>query len=308
MPPRNIYEPTFDEDVQTNSSANGCPECDGRVTTNTVETVCEDCGLVVDEDHIDHGPEWRGFETDARKRTGAPLTAARHDRGLSTEIGRGADANGNELAGSKRRRLGRLRRLHSRGRFQSKAERNLAHGLGEVRRIVSALELSESIRDRACELFRSAQTEDLLRGRSIEAMAAASVYAACRCSGRARTLADVTESARVEHSRVRSAYTTLNTELGLPAQPVRPSAFVPRLASDLDISDQVRQRARQLAAAAESAGVTTGVQPSGFAAACLYTAGREHGRWLTQSDIAAVADVSTATIRAHRDTLDELVG
>jgi transcription initiation factor TFIIB len=78
------------------------------------------------------------------------------------------------------------------------------------------------------------------------------------------------------------------------------------LASDLDISDQVRQRARQLAAAAESAGVTTGVQPSGFAAACLYTAGREHGRWLTQSDVAAVADVSTATIRAHRDTLDEL--
>ena len=83
-----------------------------------------------------------------------------------------------------------------------KAERNPAHGLGEVRRISSALELSESIRNQAWQLFRSAQTEDLLRGRSIESMAAASVYGACRCNGRPRTLDDVTESARVAQSRV----------------------------------------------------------------------------------------------------------
>ncbi|MBB6647821.1 transcription initiation factor IIB [Halobellus ruber] len=302
---RDIYETAFDEDVQTESSANQCPECGGRVTTNTVETVCEDCGLVIDEQRIDHGPEWRAFD-DERERTGAPLTAARHDRGLSTEIGRGTDANGNELSGQKRRRLARMRREQTRGRFQSKAERNLAHGLSEVRRISSALELSETIRDQACRLFRSAQNEDLLQGRSIEAMAAASVYGACRCNGRPRTLDDITESARVEQSRVTDAYTTLNTELGLPAQPVTPSAFVPRLASELDVSDQIRQRARQLAEASESTGAITGVQPSGFAAACLYKAGREDGRWLTQSDVADVANVSVVTVRTHRDALDEL--
>ena len=54
----NIYETTLDEDVQTDSSANQCPECGGQVTTNAVETVCEDCVLVVDEHQIDHGPEW----------------------------------------------------------------------------------------------------------------------------------------------------------------------------------------------------------------------------------------------------------
>ena len=95
-----------------------------------------------------------------------------------------------------------MRREQTRGRVQSKAERNPAHGLGDVRRISSALELSESIRNQAWQLFRSAQTEDLLRGRSIEAMAAASFYGACRCNGRPRTLDDVTESARVAQSRV----------------------------------------------------------------------------------------------------------
>jgi transcription initiation factor TFIIB len=244
---RDIYETGFDEDVQTESNANQCPECDGRVTTNTVETVCEDCGLVIDEQRIDHGPEWRAYDDEECERTGAPLTAARHDRGLSTEIGRGTDAKGNELSGKKRQRLARMRREQTRGRFQSKAERNLAHGLGEVRRIASVLELSGSVRDQACQLFRSAQTEDLLRGRSIEAIAGASIYGACRCYGHSRLLDDVADAARVEQSRVTNAYKTLNTELGLPTQPVRPSEFIPRLASELEVPAYIRQRARRLA-------------------------------------------------------------
>jgi transcription initiation factor TFIIB len=137
-------------------------------------------------------------------------------------------------------------------------------------------------------------------------MAAASVYGACRCNGRPQTLDDVTDRARVEQSRVTNAYKTLNTELGLPAQPVTLSAFVPRLASELDVPDQIRQRARRLAKASESTGATTGVRPFGFAAACLYKAGREQGRWLTQTEVAEITNVSTVTVRTHRDTLDEL--
>ena len=49
MATRDIYETGFDEDIQTESSANRCPECDGHVTTNLKETVCEDCWLVIDE-------------------------------------------------------------------------------------------------------------------------------------------------------------------------------------------------------------------------------------------------------------------
>jgi transcription initiation factor TFIIB len=105
---------------------------------------------------------------------------------------------------------------------------------------------------------------------------------------------------------VTNAYTTLNTELGLPAQPVTPSTFVPRLASEFDVSDRVRHRAERLAAKSESTHVTTSVHPSGFAAACLYRAGRDAGRHLTQSEVAAAANVSATTIRNHRDALDEV--
>ncbi len=199
-----------------------------------------------------------------------------------------------------------MRREQNRGRWRSKAERNLAHGLGEVRRLASALELSESVRDQACQLFRSAQNEDLLRGRSIEAIAAASVYGACRCNGLSWLLEEVVDAARVGQSRVTNAYKTLNTEFGLPTQSVRPSEFVPQLASELDVADSIRQRVRRLAKESESIGAATGVRPSGFAAACLYKAGREEGRRLTQSKVAEAASVTPPTIRAHQDALREL--
>jgi transcription initiation factor TFIIB len=70
--------------------------------------------------------------------------------------------------------------------------------------VAGALKLSKSVRDQACQLFRSAQNEDLLRGRSIEAIAAASVYGACRCNHLSQLVDDVSEMARVAESRTRT--------------------------------------------------------------------------------------------------------
>ncbi|QOS13423.1 transcription initiation factor IIB [Haloferax sp. Atlit-6N] len=308
MATRDIYESGFDEDELANTN-NACPDCGGDVSTNTAETVCDDCGLVLSEYQIDHGPEWRLFSADdeGKKRTGAPLTPTRHDRGLSSEIGYKRDASGRTLSGKKRQQVARMRREQSRGRFQSKAERNLAHGLGEVRRISSALDLPDSICDQACMLFRSAQNEDLLRGRSIESIAAASVYGTCRCNGLSRPIEEVSNSSRVAHPRVTKAYKTLNTELKLPTQPILPSEFIPRFASEHSIPDQIQHRAWKLAVASESNGVTTGFNPSGFAGACLYKASRDEDWTLTQLEAAQVANVSPTTIRSHWNLLEDPV-
>jgi transcription initiation factor TFIIB len=129
MPLKDIYERNFDEDVPAaGQSSRGCPECGGLVPTNSIETTCEDCGLVLEDRPIDHGSEWRaldGGERTERKRTGPPLTPARHDHGLSSEIGFDrTDANGIALSGRKTGQLARLRRENRRGRWASKAEKN----------------------------------------------------------------------------------------------------------------------------------------------------------------------------------------
>ena len=309
---RDIYERTFDEEAATkNGSTAGCPECSGTVHTNTIETACADCGLVIEERPIDHGPEWRSFEDqpDDLERTGSPLTPTRHDRGLSSEIGYDfTDANGTVIPGRKRRQLGRLRREQTRGRWGSKAGQNLGHGLAEVSRIVSAVELPESLRDQACALYRTAAGEDLIRGRSIEAMAAASVYAACRCTGLPRTLAEIEAVTSVSRARVSNAYGVLNQELDLPAVPVAPAEYVPRLISALDLSMATRQRALDLAKRASEAGVDNGCRPTGVAAACVYQAAREHDERVTQAALGELADVSAITIRAQLNKIRSALG
>ena len=57
-----------DDEQETESSADEeltCPECGGQLATDTEhgETVCVDCGLVVESDEIDRGPEWRAFDS-----------------------------------------------------------------------------------------------------------------------------------------------------------------------------------------------------------------------------------------------------
>ncbi len=272
----------------------GCPECSGRLTTESDETICSDCGLVVSEHRIDHGPEWRSFADDDTnpERTGAPLTRSRHDRGLSTEIGRST-----RLKGRKRRQMARLRRQHNRARISTKRERNQVYAFTEIRRIVGALELPEGLQEQACTLLRSAQQEDLLRGRSLEGFAAATVYATCRVASVSRTVEEIVELARADAAELRAAYDALNRELGLPVGPIDPVEYVPRFASELDVDGTVERRARELATESMESGLAIGRNPSGVAAACLYTAARECDTDLTQREAAAVADVTPVTLR-----------
>lgn len=290
--------------MSTEQAIQTCTECGGKIRSADNETVCESCGLVIDESEIDYGPEWRSLDedTDAR-RTGAPRSRARHDRGLSTEIGYG---NGSEVSPERKRQFARLRRQHNRARISSKAERNKLYAYTEIRRLVSRLSLSSSIRDQACSLFDSAQEVDLLRGRSLEGFSAATVYAACRTQSLARTMDEVVSDARATKEELKVAYDALNRNLNLPTGPIDPTEYMPRYASELDMDTEVERRAREYAVTFKQRGLMGGKNPSGVAAACLYKAAVEHDVDVTQSQVADLADVSRMTISSTATDLDRL--
>lgn len=281
-----------------------CPECSGPLTTHDVETTCTECGLIVREDRIDPGPEWRSFEdgeTD-RRRTGAPLSRSRHDYGLSTEIGYGGL---NRLTGRKRRLYARLRTQHKRMQCRTKAETNQRDVFMQIRRIVGALGLPESAEEQACSLFRTAQSEDIVRGRSLEGFTAATVYAACRVLGIARTRAEILSVSRATRAELKRAYKALVRELGLPIGPTVPADYLPRFSSALDLPRPIRRRAGELLDAAVERALIGGHNPAGVAAACLYAAAKEHDAGITQKRTADVADVSPPTIRVTYQALGE---
>ena len=279
-----------------------CPECEGRLRSTGIETVCDDCGLVVEEDELDRGPEWRSFAEDRTnpKRCGAPLTRSRHDRGLSTEIGRST-----RIKGRKRRRIARMRRQHNRAQIASKRERNLVYGFTEIRRLTGQLELPDALKEQACVLFESAQSSDLLQGRCIEGFSAAAVYATCRTMSVSRTIEEIAAVASADERELKVAYGALNRELELSTGPIDPAEYLARFASELDVPDDLERRARGLARRAHESGTTAGRNPSGVAAACLYTAARSAGHELTQKEAADVADVSAVTVRnTYQDLRD----
>jgi len=280
-----------------------CPECGGQLVVDQEhgETVCSDCGLVVEEDGIDRGPEWRAFnprEKDEKSRVGAPTTTMMHDKGLSTNIGwQDKDAYGKSLSPRQREKMQRLRTWNERFRTRNSKERNLKQALGEIDRMASALGLPENVRETASVIYRRALQEDLLPGRSIEGVATASLYASARQAGTPRSLDEIAAVSRVDKMELTRTYRYIVRQLGLEVKPADPVSYLPRFASELDLSEEAERRARELLQSAKGQGVHSGKSPVGLAAAAIYAAALLTNEKVTQSQVSEVTDVSEVTIR-----------
>jgi transcription initiation factor TFIIB len=305
---------TTETEEQEESEQNVCPECGGHLTADEErgETVCGDCGLVVEEGSIDHGPEWRAFdaaEKDRKSRVGAPTTQTMHDKGLSTNIDwRDKDAYGNQLGARQRKKMQRLRKWNERFRTRDSKERNLKQALGEIDRMASALGLPENVRETAAVIYRRALDEDLLPGRSIEGVATSSVYAAARQAGVPRSLDEIAAVSRVERLELTRTYRYVVRELNLEVKPADPASYVPRFVSDLELSEETERQARELLEHAKETGVLSGKSPVGLAAAAVYAAGLLTNEKVTQNEVSEVADISEVTIRNRYKELLENEG
>ncbi|MFC7041644.1 transcription initiation factor IIB 2 [Halonotius aquaticus] len=280
-----------------------CPECSGNVITDDEhgETVCDDCGLVITEDSVDRGPEWRAFdsaEKDQKSRVGAPTTNTMHDKGLSTNIDwRNKDAYGRSLGARQRQKMQRLRKWNERFRTRDSKERNLKQALGEIDRMASAVGLPDNVRETASVIYRRALDEDLLPGRSIEGVSTSCVYAAARMAGVPRSLDEIADVSRVEKSEIARTYRYVVRELSLEVRPADPEQYVPRFASSLELSEESEMRAKQLLKNAKEQGVHSGKSPVGLAAAAVYAAALLTNEKTTQAAVSEVADISEVTIR-----------
>lgn len=267
------------------------------------------CGLVLTDRIIDEGPEWRAFDQeqrDKRARVGAPLTFTIHDKGLSTMIDwRNRDSYGKDLAPKRRAQIYRLRKWQRRIRVSDATERNLAYALSELDRMASSLGLPRNVREIAAMLYRRAVEQRLIRGRSIEGVAAAALYAACRQSRIPRTLDEVAEVSRVGKKEIGRSYRFIARELHLSIPPTSPIDYVPRFISELKLLGEVQAEAIQILKQAANKGLTSGRGPTGVAAAAIYVASVLANSRRTQREVAAVARVTEVTVRNRYKELVE---
>ncbi|OYT31625.1 MAG: transcription initiation factor IIB [Thermofilum sp. ex4484_79] len=280
-----------------------CPHCgsDKLIYDYTRgEIVCAVCGYVISEREIDRGPEWRAFtaeEREKRSRVGAPISRYGPDS-LSTDIDwRSKDAAGREIGLRKKIEMLRLRKWHVRARVQSSLERNLSQAAIELERLGAQLGLPKRVLERALEIYRKALETSLVRGRSIESVMAAAVYATCREMKIPRTLDEIARYTRAGRKDVARCYRLLVREAAIKVPLPNAIDFVPRIGAILNLSASTIRKAIDILMQAQKMGLTAGKDPAGLAAAAIYIAAMMQGEMRTQKEVARAAQVTEVTVR-----------
>ncbi len=288
-----------------------CPECGStKFIEDPVrgEIICARCGLVIDTEMIDTSQEWRAFDDDQkskRARTGAPLTATKHDKGLTTEIGKGTGEIF-KVAPEKRAQYYRLTKWQK--RLVESKDRNLSFALSELQRLVSYLGLPPSIHEEVARRYEEAVDKGLVRGRSMESVIAALLYAVSRELGSPRTLEEIADASGVDKREIGRTYRYVARQLQIKILPASPEDYIPRFTSMLGLSDKVQARAIQILRKAKKNDITSGKGPTGVAAAAVYIAAVLEGEKKTQREIADVVGVTEVTIRNRFKELVEKLG
>ena len=285
-------------------SAENCPECASKNLVHDYdsgETICGDCGLVLYEQMLDKGPEWRAFtqqEKASRSRVGMPTSYSIHDKGLSTTISQlDRDAFGRKLPQSTRLQMWRLRKWQIRSRVHSSTDRNLAQAMAELERLSSKASISHPIREKAAVIYRKALDKGLVRGRSINAIASAALYAACRKSGSPKALREIVEASLVDKKDVSRCYRLLLQELDFHMPISDPLTYVSKIAEKNRVSGRTQGTAIAILREARQKRFSAGKDPMGMAAAAIYIACLQQNEKITQKDIAEVAGVTEVTVR-----------
>ncbi len=281
-----------------------CPEC--RSTHLVVddlrgELVCDDCGLVLEDQAMDRSPEWSAYEPEKARRlahAGAPRDPLFGASGLTTVIpSPHRDAHGNAIPVEGRGTIYRIQRLQRHASHALPGERSLPEAMRVMDRFVALLDLPRNVRDEAGFLCRKAIQRQLARGRSIEVLVAATVYAACRIAGVPRTLDELQRVTGLPKTKVGAAYRSLHRELGLAVHASRPADYIQRFCSELGLSNRVERECLSLLRAFEPPGSETSVSPCGTAGAAIYLASLVCGEPRSEKAIAHVAGVSEVTLR-----------
>ncbi len=284
-----------------------CPECkstDFDFDSSRAEITCKKCGLVIQDFVIDNGPEWVAYnheEQASKSRVGSPLSPAVHDFGLPTDM----DWKNDNISPENISKYYRMRKWNKKIRISGTKERNLASALTQIHTKCSNLLLPKIVRESAAKVYRNALENKLIRGRTIEGVVLSSIYIACRQCKIPRTLSEIACESSLTRKQLARTYRFLARELNIKLNPVSPVDYIPRFASELNISEHSQAKAIRIVEESKDAGLNSGRGPGGIAAAALYISTLMDNEKKSQRDIAEVAGITEVTLRNRYKELSE---
>ena len=268
---------------------------DFHTDDNKGEVSCNQCGTLILSNMIDPSAPTRRFSSSDpsvdNAHYGAPASNLFADKGLRTTF------NPMEANRKDRQKSFILKRINQ--QTVTNKERNLAVALRDIERVISRGGLTKSVHQEAVNVYRDAVDLQLIRGRSIEGMVAASIYTACRIRGVPRSLDEVADLTRTGRKEIARNYNTLKKNIvrlkRMP--PTTPDQYLKRYIFALNLSLKVQNRANDLLKTCFDGGMNQGRNPIGVVAACIYIACVDCDERRTQRQIARKLEITEVTIR-----------
>lgn len=292
--------------------SNICPICDGEeyiTDGETGEEVCINCGCVLNDLIMMRGITAYDYDFDnppsKHRAYGFPKKPSVYDYGLNTFMIGKTDGAGAPIKPDALSEFRRLQKRNSQSKTDETTTRNLSIAMIELNRLSSTLNIPKYVKEEAAQIYRRALKKDLIRGRSIDAFVAASIYAACRLNKTPRPLKTVTDESKRNQKEVSQTYRLLLEKLCLKPPIDKPYKYIPELANSLGVSRQTELLAVKLLRDADKTKTIVGKDPRGVAAAVIYLACEVRGEKIIQSEVAKVAETTGVTLRNRYRGLKE---
>lgn len=156
------------------------------------DTICRECGLVLEAKFVDTKAEWRTFADSDNdhdpQRTGDRVNPLLHNGGLGTMISDSKNNNGGGSDNNQLRSLGRCNRMVQK---QQNPDKSLTQAFASLASKASMLGLVKTILERAQQIYKQADDKKFCRGRKDEALTTACLFLACQEEGVPRTLKEI---------------------------------------------------------------------------------------------------------------------
>jgi transcription initiation factor TFIIB len=272
-----------------------CSSCRSEIVVTDHEcgeVICSRCGVVVDRLESSAIQEWRAFGVDdfyRKCRIGGATSLARYNKGLVTTIGNSRDAKERGF------NFDRIRVWDF--RIQSANDRSLKQALPALEHLKESLGLPDAIVEKSAYFYRKAARINLIKGRTVSSVLAASVYLACRELETPRTLNEVSSASNVTRKKVSRDYRLLVHTFDPKIPSIDHIRCITRIANKVGLSEKTKRMAIKIMRQVVAMQVSAGKGPMGMAATVLYIACLQAGEIKTQKELSIAAGVTEVTIR-----------
>jgi transcription initiation factor TFIIB len=182
-------------------------------------------------------------------------------------------------------------------RIQAATDRSLKQALPALEHMKETLGLSDTVIEKSAYFYRKAGRMNLIKGRTISSVLAASVYLACRELETPRTLSEISASSNVQRKKISRDYRLLVNTFDPKIPAIDHIRCLTRIANKVGVTERTKRLAMKIMQSVVAMQVAAGKGPMGIAATVLYIACLHAGEIRTQKELSIAAGVTEVTIR-----------